>query len=237
MTTAIELKDPVASDPVPDLVENILGAAQYMSATYWFNEAAKMVCGTDPMSWIAAQFAGDWEAIQRAGIAISTLGDFNEDYSSLIYRDIIGLSSYWTGGATDEASKYFTEYSDSISSQAHDLARIGDQVQQIAVGMYETANAVKGLWQALFDRLITIAVTAAAAMFTGWTGVGGAIGGAAVVAQVVSASAVWRQAVDTTGKAWDGAQGSIGLITGHMAGLENVAVHQLPTQSYDHPGA
>ncbi|NKW37086.1 hypothetical protein GS935_08930 [Rhodococcus hoagii] len=106
MTTAIELKDPVASDPVPDPVENILGAAQYMSATYWFNEAAKMVCGTDPMSWIAAQFAGDWEAIQRAGIAISTLGDFNEDYSSLIDRDIIGLSSYWTGGAADEASKY-----------------------------------------------------------------------------------------------------------------------------------
>ncbi|ORL25280.1 hypothetical protein A6F59_26735 [Prescottella equi] len=44
-------------------------------------------------------------------------------------------------------------------SGIHDLARIGDQVQQIAVGMYETANAVKGLWQALFDRLITIAVT------------------------------------------------------------------------------
>lgn len=236
MTTAIELKDPVASDPVPDLVENILGAAQYMSATYWFNEAAKLVCGTDPMAWIAAQFAGDWAAIQRAGIAISTLGEFNEDYSTLIDRDVVGLPAYWTGDAADEASRYFGDYSASIRSQSHDLAQIGDQVQQIAFGMYETANAVKGLWQALFDRLIAIAVTAAAATFTGWTGVGGAIGGSAVVAQVLSASAVWRQAVDTAGKAWDGAQGSIGLITGHMAGLENIGIHQLPAKSYDHPG-
>lgn len=235
--TTIDLKDPVATDPVPDLVENILGAAQYMSPSYWINEAAKLVCGTDPMGWIASQFAGDWEAVQRAGVSITTLGEFNAEYSRRIDQDVAGIPSFWRGEAADGASNYLTDYASTIHSQSQDFTRIGEQISQIAVGMYETANAVKGLWQTLFDWLITIGVTLAAAALTSWTGVGGAVGGAAVVAEIAAATAIWRQVVDTTGKAWDGAQGSIGLITGFAAGLENVSIHQLPQVSYDHPGA
>lgn len=236
MTTAIELKDPVASDPVPDLVENILGAAQYMSTTYWFNEAAKLVCGKDPMAWIAGQFAGDWEAVQRAGIAIESLGDFDAEYAQRIARDVDGVPIFWRGQAADEASQYFSDYAETIRGQSGDFAQIGAQIRQIAVGMYETANSVKGLWQALFDWLITIGVTLAAAAASSWTGVGALAGGAAVVAEITAATAVWRQAVEVTGHAWDGAQGAIGTITGYMAGLENISIHELPSSSYDHKG-
>ncbi|MDH6680567.1 uncharacterized protein YukE [Rhodococcus sp. LBL1] len=236
MTTTIDLKDPVASDPVPDLVENILGAAQYMSPTYWFNEAAKMVCGTDPMAWIASQFAGDWEAVQRAGVAIESLGQFDSEYAQYIDRGVTGIPDYWRGDAADAASKYFTEYAAAIKNQSHDLAQVGEQFQQIAIGMYEAANAVKGLWQALFDWLIELGITFAAAMVTGPTGIGAVVGMAAAAAEIAAATAVWRRAVEVTGQAWDGAQGTIGLITGYASGLENIPIHELPRASYDHEG-
>lgn len=237
MTTAIELKDPVASDPVPDLVENILGASQYISPTYWINEAMKIVCDTDPMAWIAAQFAGDWEAVQRAGIALAELSRFNEDHARILDQDVSGLSVFWRGEAAEAAADYFTDYASAVRGQSHDLAHIGEQIQQVAIGMYETANAVKSLWSELFDMLIVLGVTLAATAFTAPTGVGGLVGGSLAVAEIAAAATLWKKIVEVTGYAWTGAQAAIGVITGMLAGIENSPIRELPLVSYNHPEA
>ena len=67
---ADELVPPVSHDPVPDLLENVIGASQYISPSYWLGWAAEYVTGTNPWAWVAGEVAGDWEAVQKAGVAI-----------------------------------------------------------------------------------------------------------------------------------------------------------------------
>jgi hypothetical protein len=79
-----ELIDPKVADPIPDKLENVLGASQYISPSYWLGEAMNLVIGTNPFQWAAEQFTGDWQAVQVAGKAVQSLAAFNEVFASRI---------------------------------------------------------------------------------------------------------------------------------------------------------
>ncbi|MDG3011301.1 hypothetical protein G4X40_14185 [Rhodococcus sp. D2-41] len=228
------LTAPDAEAPIPDLVGNILGASQYISPSYWFNEVATRMCHTDPMSWISEQFAGDWESVQKASVALNNLSTFSSDYSGALTTGTADLLHEGEGHAADEAGQYFATYARDLESQAKAIGQIADQVRQQALGMYEASNAVKDLWGTLFDMILTAAISMAAAVFTG--GVGAVVGGGATLAEIAAAAKVWSNIVEVTGEAWTGAQGSVGLIAGYLGGMQTISVPALPSVAYDHPG-
>jgi hypothetical protein len=95
-----ELVTPNPSPPIPDLVNNILGGKQYISPSYWLGWAAEQVCGVNPWSWLAEQFAGDWNAAAVAGEAVKHLAEFNQAYSEAVTnatKEVI--PDYWSGNA------------------------------------------------------------------------------------------------------------------------------------------
>lgn len=227
---------PDAEAPIPDLVGNILGASQYISPSYWFNEIAILICHTDPMSWISKQFAGDWESVQKASVALNNLSTFTDDYSDALTTGTADLLQGWEGHAADEAGQHFGTYAGDLRNQAKAIEQIAVQVRQQALGMYESSNAVKNLWCLLLDQIITAAITMAATASTSWTGIGEIIGGSAVLAEIAAAARTWAKITEVTGNAWTGAQGSTGLIAGYLAGMQTITVPALPPAEYDHPG-
>ncbi|WP_206518050.1 hypothetical protein [Rhodococcus sp. X156] len=231
-----ELVPPVAHDPVPDLVEKILGVSDYVSPAYWLGWVAEQATGTNPWQWIADQYAGDWQAVQKAGKALENLGEFNTGYGVALRTGMSTLSGTWDGKAAGSASTYFTTLGDAVESQAPDLKAMGQELITMATGMYETANAISGLFATLLDLLIAAAAEAAATAATSWTGVGLVAGGAALALTLAKATSVWRAVLDAHSAAWIACQGLVGVMAGYLGGLHDLDVHALPSAAYDHPG-
>lgn len=234
---ADSLADTATTDPVPDLVENILGANQYTSVSYWLGWAAETVTGTNPWQWIGEKFAGDWAAVQQAGHALHNLGDFNAELAGAVGGGMTGLGQTWTGNASESARSYFEGYALAVQGQTEQLRTMGDELVQTSTGMYETANAVRALWQDLLDLLISIGLTASAsAVAAATTGVGGLAGGLVTAALIVRGRSLWRTILTWHDGAWTAGQALIGVISGYLSALHHGGLSGLPAASYDHTG-
>ncbi|WP_258175288.1 hypothetical protein [Actinopolyspora mortivallis] len=233
---AARLVEPTSTDPIPDLAENVIGVSQYISLSYWIGWAAEQVCGTNPWLWIGEQIGGDWEKVQKAGVALENLRDFNADFAGELKSAFDDVSHDWSGVAADNAETYFTSLAESIRQQQDTLDDLAGQFKDMAVGMYETANAIKGFLEMLLDFLIAIALEAAAAAASSYTVIGPILSGAAMVATISKAMGVWGQALEAHTIAWNSVQATTGLVAGYASALQDIDKHSLPEGDYDHPG-
>ncbi|MBE1485487.1 hypothetical protein [Plantactinospora soyae] len=231
-----ELTAPTSSDPIPDLVENIVGFPQYISPSYWLGWAAEQVCGTNPWQWVADQYAGDWGAVQKAGVAVKNLGEFNTAYAGSINSAVTTVKYDWQGNAADSAAEYFNGLVKVLQEQVSSLNSLGGQFNSMAVGMYESANAIKGLLETLTDLLIAIGIEAAAAAASSWTVIGPILAGAAAAVTVTKAIGVWGQMIEVHNHVWTAVQGFTGVVAGLLGGLQGLDAHPLPAGAYDHAG-
>lgn len=231
-----ELTEPQPKDPIPDLVENILGGSQYISISYWLGWAAEQATGTNPWQWIAEQYAGDWQAVQDAGQVIINLGEFNVVFANNIDSAAATVFAHWQGNAANGANDYFSGLTGTIKGQAPELESIGREFETMTVGMYETASSIKGLWETLLDLLIAIGLEAAAAVASGWTIIGPILAGAAAIATITKAMGVWGKILEMHNHVWNAVQGFVGLVAGFLGGLHGMEKHALPASGYDHPG-
>jgi hypothetical protein len=231
-----ELAAPTSSDPIPDLIENIVGFPQYISPSYWLGWAAEQVCGTNPWQWVADQYAGDWGAVQKAGAAVKNLAEFNTAYAGSINSAVTTVKYDWQGNAADSAAEYFNGLVKVLQDQVSSLNSLGGQFNSMAVGMYESANAIKGLLETLTDLLIAIGIEAAAAAASSWTVIGPILAGAAAAVTVTKAIGVWGQAIEVHNHVWTAVQGFTGVVAGLLGGLQGLDAHPLPAGAYDHAG-
>lgn len=234
---AAKLVEPTSSDPIPDLLESVIGIAQYLSVSYWVGEAIELIFDVNPFEWVAEQYAGDYEAVQRAGVACEHLGEFNTAFSGVIKSGLTTVSGGWDGNAFDAANKYFTDLANAVEDQTSTLSAMGRDFKQAAVGMYETANAIKGALDTLMDLLIAIGLELAAAAASSWTIIGPILAGAAAAATVAKALGVWGDVLQYHDIAWNAAQGLVGIMAGYLSTLGDFEKNALPEGNYDHPGA
>lgn len=232
-----KLVEPTSSDPVPDLLESVIGIAQYLSVSYWVGEAIELIFDVNPFEWVAQQYAGDYEEVQRAGVACEHLAEFNTAYAAAIKSGLTAVGAAWEGNAFDSASKYFTDLANTVEDQVSTLASMGSEFKQSAVGMYETANAIKGSLDLLMDLLIAIGIELAAAAASSWTVIGPILAGAAAAATVTKALGVWGDVLQYHDIAWNAAQGLVGVMAGYLSTLGDLDKHALPEGNYDHHGA
>ncbi|OQO93784.1 hypothetical protein B1813_04450 [Saccharomonospora piscinae] len=230
------LTDPQASDPIPDLLENVIGISQYISVSYWVGQAIDAVFDVNPFEWVAQEMAGDWEAVQRAGIALKNLGEFSAEYANSITTACGAVAHDWQGNAADSANEYFTGLAGTVGDQQQSLEAMGGDFETTAVGMYEAAAAIKASLEMLMDLLIALGLELAAAAASSWTVIGPVLSGAAAVATVSKALGVWGDVLQAHTIAWNSAQGLVGLVAGYLGTLDDLEKHALPESNYDHPG-
>ncbi|GAB1691688.1 hypothetical protein [Krasilnikovia sp. M28-CT-15] len=231
-----ELTQPKGHDPVPDLAENIVGFTQYISVSYWLGWAAEHTLGLNPWQWVADQYAGDWKAIQEAGLAIQNLAEFNAAFAGSVKSGVQTVAYDWSGNAATAAAGYFTGLASVLDQQAPDLKALGQEFITMSTGMYEAANSIKGLMETLTDLLIAIGLEAAAAAASSWTLVGPVLAGAAAAATITKAIGVWGQVMEVHNHVWNAVQAFTGLVAGYLGGLHGLDTVPLPAGDYDHPG-
>lgn len=237
-TPANELTPPAPYDPIPDLVENILGAWQYVSPAHWVGWVIDQIFGTDPWQWVAEQFAGDYEAVQRAGIALKQLASFNELYKANVRSTAEEVLTYdWRGNAADAARAYFDGWMKALGEQEEILREVGDQFETAAVGVYQATQGFKSYFSGAVDIAIIAGIEAAATAATSWTGVGAVAGTAATAVTIAKGASLWARALVYHNDAWTAVQSISGISAGYFAALKGLERLPLPGNSYDHPGS
>lgn len=233
---AATLATPTSSDPIPDLAENVIGASQYISVSYWTGKALDMALGFNPGEWVAEQFSGDWEVVQKAGVALGNLKEFNAEFTQSINSAMQNVSHDWEGVAADQARNYFASLTKAIREQQETLDGLSQQFDQMATGMYETAKAIKGFLDMLLDYAIAMGLELAAAALNSWNVIGSVAAGAAFAATLTKAMGVAGQAIQAHTVAWNSVQATVGVIAGYASALKGIEQHTLPGTNYDHPG-
>ena len=238
MTSPLEshLTAPVASDPVPDLVEQAIGFPQFLSPTYYLGGVVQALTGANPWVETAAWISGDWEGVQRVASALRNLADFQADFAEQTTAELTTVRSTWEGNAASGAETWFSGLASSVASQAPDLRSMAGELDSIAFGMYETANAVRGLIEQMGDLAVLWLANSAAMAAIGWTGIGGAALAASMAVIIYKLGSTWQTLLTVQTSVWNGVQATVGVIAGYLGGLEDLDLHALPSSSYDHPG-
>jgi hypothetical protein len=230
-----ELIDPKVADPIPDKLENVLGASQYISPSYWLGTAMDLVIGTNPFEWAAEQFTGDWQAVQVAGKAVQNLAAFNEVFASRINSGVAAVGYGWEGNARDAADDYFSGVVQVIRGQIGVLVELGWQLDTTAFSVYETAGALKGMLEGLVDLLIAIGLEMAGSAASTATVIGPIVGGASIAFTASQAMAKWAEIVAMTNTLNTALQTFAGLVSGLLGEVNNNSLPLLPAREYDHP--
>lgn len=232
-----ELVEPVSYDPFPDLVENIVGAAQYVSPAYWIGVAWQQMTGTDPYLWVVQHWAGDYEAVQKAGLALEHLAEFHTVFGAAIRNAEAEAIPYdWRGNAAESAEEYFRRFADAVTTQADALQRVGGQFKTMAFGVYEAAQGFKGFFQMLVDRAVILAIQLIKAAFQYAIPGGAVVSALEITISILQGRWLWQKALSMHDKAWQSVQLFTGVVSGYLGGLKGMELVPLPAGDYDHPG-
>ncbi|WP_328392144.1 hypothetical protein [Nocardia sp. NBC_00416] len=232
------LTKPQPQDPIPDLAE-FLVTANAISPTYWTQQVCQHFFGTDPISWVANEFCGDWEAIQQAAFAADTMSKYNTAYAAAVRQAVAALEPSWRGNAADSSRQYFAALTTALDTQAVALREIGEKVEGFAQAAYLQAQAIGNALQGVMDMVIILAVEWAAAAALSSTGIGAipAVGiGALSALQITTMLTRWAKVVELTTETVTLAEGVYGGVLGQMAHATSIPIPALPTAAYDHPG-
>ncbi|NKR58022.1 hypothetical protein GS536_18705 [Rhodococcus hoagii] len=240
------LQNPVAEDPVPDPLENALSGS-YLSPSYWLTAPVMGALGIigvekNPVDTIADWVAGDWTAVQDAGRAVKSLGDFNALMSEALSSATNTAAQSWEGDAADSVVGYFDELVRAVESQRHAINSMGAELETVALGMYEFSQSVKGLLGTATDLMIQFLIELAAAgasTFAAATGVGAIITASAWAVALATGWKVFQtiqKIVDVLNKAFMGAQAVAGLVAGYMGAVGDSKLPALPGAAHGQGG-
>jgi hypothetical protein len=182
------------------------------------------------------QWSGDFEAAQRAGVALQSLASFHAAYGAAVASatdEVVGYD--WRGNAADAAGSYLHTLARSVRDNEAALADIGKQFETMATGVYMSAQGFKGLFEIALDLALVAAIKAAASAVNIWNPAGWGLAGV-VAALIAKIAHVWYQAVQVHDKAWQSTQAFAGVVAGYLGGLDGLDELALPATSYDHPG-
>jgi hypothetical protein len=229
------LDTPYPTAPIPDLVNEILGAGDWLSPSHVLLKGIELVFGFNPGEEAARWVAGDWESVATVACALQQLGEYAVRLGHVLYDGSDEMLDHWHGNAAVSAGTYFDDLARAIDSIGPQLDGIASEYTTVAAGMQEMAGAVASILEALLDKLIEMGIKALAATATSETVVGGIFFGAWAAYDAYKATKLWVQAVEWHGRAWTASQAVVGLCAGYLGALEDLDAITIPV-GYDHPG-
>lgn len=229
------LDTPYPQEPIPDLVNQILGAGDWLSPSHVLMKGIELVFSFNPGEEAARWVAGDWESVATVASALQQLGEYAIHLGRALDDGADDMMVGWHGNAAVSADTYFDQLATAIDAIGPNLTGVASEYRTVAAGMQEMAGAVASLLEQLLDKLIGMGIKALAATALSETVIGGVVFGAWAAYDAYRATRLWMQALEWHGRAWTACQAIIGLTAGYLGALEGASTISLP-QAYDHPG-
>ncbi|MEV3962948.1 hypothetical protein AB0M34_18930 [Nocardia sp. NPDC050193] len=211
-----------------------------ISPTYWACTWLKNVVGVDPVEWFSQKVAGDWEALQQAGVAVDNLAAYNTSFATEVENAAKAVDPTWDGNAATNAQTYFAELATAVTAQVDALNAVADEIKNYANAAYYGAKTIGDSVQTLLDIGAIAIIEWAAVKVSAATGVGVVATAALVAAATLTtlrAIAEFNMMVSKLSALYIGLEGTAGLIYAGLGAIQSGDLPTLPQNSYDHPGA
>ncbi|MCX0270161.1 hypothetical protein NLM24_05465 [Nocardia zapadnayensis] len=234
-----KLAEPALEDPMNDKFE-FLVTSNEISPTYWACTWLKNVVGVDPVEWFSQKIAGDWEALQQAGVAVENLAAYNTSFAAEVENAAKAVDPTWDGNAASNAQTYFAELATAIAGQVDALNAVADEIKNYANAAYYGAKTIGDSVQTLLDIGAIAIIEWAAVKVSAATGVGVVATAALVAAATLTtlrAIAEFNMMVSKLSALYIGLEGTAGLVYAGLGAIQSGDLPTLPQNSYDHPGA
>ncbi|MFI6311289.1 hypothetical protein ACIBEK_14380 [Nocardia fusca] len=234
-----KLAEPALEDPMNDKFE-FLVTSNEISPTYWACTWLKNVVGVDPVEWFSQKIAGDWEALQRAGVAVENLAAYNTGFAAEVEKAAEAVDPTWDGNAASNAQTYFAGLATAVTAQVDALNAVADEIKNYANAAYYGAKTIGDSVQTLLDIGAIAIIEWAAVKVSAATGVGVVATAALVAAATLTtlrAIAEFNMMVSKLSALYIGLEGTAGLIYAGLGAIQSGDLPTLPQNSYDHPGA
>jgi hypothetical protein len=186
------------------------------------------VFGFNPLERATEYFAGDWQAVAKAGKALGHAGEAFDDLAYNTQGGAITLHRRWQGMAAGAAYDQFTDLASTVESTVGPLQEISKQFDTIAHGVWSACEAVDGWLKGLLDAAIIAGVAAAAGTLLSWTGVGAVSGYSVAALEVCEMLDNWAEATREMSNLYTLVQIAVGVIESQLAVLHST---QLPDAS------
>jgi uncharacterized protein YukE len=230
-----ELTAPVAHAPLPTALTEAMNIQDWLSPSTYLLKGIELVFGFNPVDWLSEQFGGDWNEVSKSADAIRKLGDYAMAMAHQVDDVARELGLDWTGNAADAAVTHFNRLQASLEDLDDPFSDIATELDQCAVGMQQTAEAIGSIMTILLDHLIDLGICALATAASSWTGVGALIGGGATAYKIYKCERTWDQVVTAHDAAVTAAEGTVGLVAGWTSFVNMDEDLVLSGGAYDHP--
>lgn len=223
------LTTPIPEDAIPDEWEAIMNARDKIPSFGSMAMKAWEEMGGDSITEAWSEWlAGDWKDVTKVSDALRNLGKFCESYSGSLDGAVLAAQAAWTGEASNAMVTYFAGVSAQLDGLKGDLDTIADACNEAAFGVYQCGQSVEDGIEAIFDLVITAAVSLAAAAASSWTVVGGLAGAAAAGAAIIAAISKVKMVVDAIDLAFQVGNGVLGVIATSAAAIGESVDVSLP---------
>lgn len=223
-----ELSEPMVSQPMPSLVQEMLAIQDKVSLAWALNFIVDHVCGVNPFEEFVEFWAGDYEGFSRAGDAVTRLGQYFGACAEQIRVSAAELAVSWAGEAADAAQEYFAGLVGGLTELQTSCSSIGEEVQQVARSIYFLGQLFVGGIQEVADYVIAMGLVALAGTATAETGIGPVLAVAAEAYLAWQARQMWIEAMTYYGRAVTVGQGVVGLMGSYLIAIERVAAGGVP---------
>jgi uncharacterized protein YukE len=222
------LTDPEPTAPMPSVVEEMLAIQDKVSLAWALSFIIDHVCGVNPFEEGAKYFAGDYEALSRAGDAVTKTGAYFAACAQELDASAADLAKAWTGEAADAAQRYFAGVAASLKALQVACEAVGREMQSAATSVYLCAQAFASGLQEIADLAIAMALTALAGAVTAETGAGPVVAAGVEAYLAWRESQLWIKAMEWHGRAVAVGEGLVGVMGSAMANIDKVGAEMVP---------
>lgn len=182
---AARLTTPGTDGLVPDLVDKVLGAAD------WFSVGGAVIkildlFGIDPAGWVSDKLLGDADSVAKIKNALAALSAFDAQQADNLAHALGTVRRSWNGNAAEAASAYFTNLANAIQARSEKLLEVKSQFE----GFIALMDAFTGLISGIISDIIDLGVAIAAELAS--AGCLGSIPGVNVVIGIIGAVTATR---------------------------------------------
>ena len=232
---SVVLDTPYPKEPIPDLVNQILGAGDWLNVSHWLAEGMDLVFGFNPGKAAAEFVVGDWEKVSTASSALSQLAEYAVRLAGLVDDGATAMFAHWDGNAATSADVWFDRFAVAVDGLAQPLQSLAGQYQAAAAGIVQMTAAVTSLLESLGDRLIGIAMrTATAAAVARVNPTAAGLLHSWIMYDTYKSVALWTSIIEKHGEALMVMQSITGRCAGYLSTLGGFEGPRLPG-SYNHP--
>lgn len=229
------LDSPYPTQVIPEGISLLAHWTDLFSISHDALWIIQTLTGWNPVETLAEGIAGDWRTYGVAEEATRQVREYAGALALMIHEVSSRLDQAWDGQAGDAAVAFFTTAATRIGGLRHPLEECAVKMRGVSLAISNGASLLVGIFEALLDAAIVMAIEAAAGAALSETVIGALVMWGLAAAEAAVIVSLVSDALNGWSLLMNGVDLAVALLAG-AAGHLTVDGLGFSTPAYQHPG-